>query len=490
RTRQRRRCEVVRRERCEVARTLDAFQRSEERCAALLVAALTSARVECGVYLLGRALDHFARQDEHDPVVLGELESFEFATVARAELRSVLQEVRNVRAQRTRKRAQLRCGIGIASQRVCQPPRGRRVGAAAAQPRGNRKTFLDPRAEARAVAVDHALEGATNERIAGEPSDAQRGRAVDRDPVGERNALVDRDELVVPVLTGRTDDERQVDLGGRGCATHSRASASARNSAGASSSPRTFGSRPIVAIASSARPRSATPASSSEFARRLRLCAKQASTTCFTRRKSCGSPVRRKATSAESTFGRGRNTVGGTGWKPVRSATSCTRTDTAPYALVEGEAKRRSATSRCTITVQSSIPGRRSRLSAINGVATLYGRLATSFFAPGAASARSSFTASPKRNSTFGRPASRSTSCGPRDVSTSTAYTWATRSARYVVRMPRPGPISSTTSSSASSARRPITPRMFSSTRKFCLSLFFALTIKAVRRPQLRSRQS
>src|SRR5439155_20007940 len=121
RTRQRRRCEVVRRERCEVARTLDAFQRSEERRSALLVALLTSARVECGVYLLGRALDHLARQDEQDPVILGKLESFEFATVARAELRSVLQEVRNVRAQRTRKRAQLLCGIGIASQRVCQP---------------------------------------------------------------------------------------------------------------------------------------------------------------------------------------------------------------------------------------------------------------------------------------------------------------------------------------------------------------------------------
>ena len=87
--------------------------------------------------------------------------------------------------------------------------------------------------------------------------------------------------------------------------------------------------------------------------------------------------MRRNATSAESTFGRGRNTSRETGWKPVRSVASCTSTETAPYAFVDGCAKKRSATSRCTITHQSSSCSS-ARLSATIGVATLYGRFATS----------------------------------------------------------------------------------------------------------------
>ena len=96
------------------------------------------------------------------------------------------------------------------------------------------------------------------------------------------------------------------------------------------------------------------PASESEFGRVFRRCENAASTTCLTIANRGGSSVRRNATSAESTFGGGRNTVRATGWKPVRSAASCTSTDTAPYAFVEGEAKNRSATSRCTITHHSA----------------------------------------------------------------------------------------------------------------------------------------
>ena len=113
--------------------------------------------------------------------------------------------------------------------------------------------------------------------------------------------------------------------------------------------------------------------------------------------------MRRNATSAESTFGRGRNTVRETGWKPVRSAASWTRTETAPYAFVLGSAKKRSATSRCTITHQSSTLGRPSRLSTTSGVATLYGRFATSFAGAGSSAARSRRSASPKWSSTFVR---------------------------------------------------------------------------------------
>ncbi len=81
-------------------------------------------------------------------------------------------------------------------------------------------------------------------------------------------------------------------------------------------------------------------------------------------------PILRKATSADSTFGRGLNTSRETGWKPVRSAASWTSTDTLPYAFVEGSAKKRSATSRCTITHQLVICST-FRLSATSGVATL-----------------------------------------------------------------------------------------------------------------------
>ena len=68
-----------------------------------------------------------------------------------------------------------------------------------------------------------------------------------------------------------------------------------------------------------------------------------------------------------------------TGWNPVRRACSRTITDTAPYAFVPGSAKNRSATSRCTITHQDSSSGTPVSVSATSGVATLYGRLATSF---------------------------------------------------------------------------------------------------------------
>ena len=115
----------------------------------------------------------------------------------------------------------------------------------------------------------------------------------------------------------------------------------------------------------------AIPASSSEFGSVLRRCAKAPSTMRFRRRQSGGSSVRRNATSADSTLGRGRNTSRETGWKPVRSAASWTSTLTAPYGFVDGCAKRRSATSRCTITVQLSRLGIPSRLSTRIGVATL-----------------------------------------------------------------------------------------------------------------------
>src|SRR5439155_14316349 len=152
-------------------------------------------------------------------------------------------------------------------------------------------------------------------------------------------ALVDGAELVLAVVAFGADDEREVDLGRRRRAGDRSASASPTNSAGRSASARVAGSRPMPSRARAASSRDATPASASEFASVLRRWANAPSTTLFT----CGATpgaVRRNATSAESTFGRGRNTSRDTAWKPVRSAASCTSTDTAPYAFVRGAAKK------------------------------------------------------------------------------------------------------------------------------------------------------
>ena len=62
-------------------------------------------------------------------------------------------------------------------------------------------------------------------------------------------------------------------------------------------------------------------------------------------------------------------TLRATGWKPVRSVTSWTRTETAPYAFVPIGANSRSATSRCTITHHRSTDGIESSDSATSGVA-------------------------------------------------------------------------------------------------------------------------
>src|SRR5437762_10528079 len=82
-------------------------------------------------------------------------------------------------------------------------------------------------------------------------------------------------------------------------------------------------------------------------------------------------------TNADSTFGAGTNTVGGT--RPTTEATAqyATLTDTAPYASDRTGAASRSPTSLCTITSIREICGTPSSRSATSGVATLYGRLAT-----------------------------------------------------------------------------------------------------------------
>src|SRR5215216_7059918 len=212
-----------------------------------------------------------------------------------------------------------------------------------------------------------------DKRVGGKAGDGELVRGVQPDPVGERDPLQHRRDLVAPVRPRRPDDQRQVQLRGGEQLGHASAAARRTNSSGSSSSARALGARPSCASAAAASSRPAMPASSSEFGSRLRRWAKAPSTT----RLSLGqgtrgrSARRRKETRAESTFGGGRKTVRETAWKPVRSVASCSRTETAPYAFVLGAAKNRSATSRWTITVHTSMARKRSRLSTTIGVATL-----------------------------------------------------------------------------------------------------------------------
>ena len=119
---------------------------------------------------------------------------------------------------------------------------------------------------------------------------------------------------------------------------------------------------------------SAVTRSASERRSVFRRCPKPART----RRKSssggtdggpAGTGRRRMATSAESTFGRGRNTDGGTRPTIAASAQYATLTLTAPYALVPGPAASRSPTSACTMTSMRSTKGSSSSRSATIDVA-------------------------------------------------------------------------------------------------------------------------
>ena len=126
-------------------------------------------------------------------------------------------------------------------------------------------------------------ERAADERVGGVALDAESVRGgLDLDPVGEREPLVDGQQLVPAVVAQWADDEAEVDLRGSR-RLHPSASASATNSGGASASARTAGSRPIRASAAAASSRDATPASSSELGSVLRRCANAAATTRFTR---------------------------------------------------------------------------------------------------------------------------------------------------------------------------------------------------------------
>src|SRR4051812_40857024 len=423
---ERRAHEIVRRQGGEIPGALHRGEPVEQRLAPLGEAGHVLPRVEGCVHVGCRRLRGIARQEGDDPEVLRQVERLELAAVPRAELRTVGEEEWDVGSDLRGQAAQLLGRQRLGQHLVGEPKRGRGVGAAAAEPGGDRDLLLDPDAPARldARTAGKLAERRAHERVVREALHPKLLRLLELDPVDEVDALQDGQDLVLAVIAQWADHQGEVDLGRSGGTAHGKALTSATNSPGTSASARVSAGRPIAASAAAASSREASPACATEFGSVFRRWAKAAVTSSFTRPKSAGSSVRRKATSAESTFGWGRKTVRETAWEPVRSAASWTSTETAPYSFVPGCAKNLSATSRCTITHQSRRLGSPSRLSTTSGVATLYGRFATSFVASCGSSIRS---ASPKTRSTF---AGRSLSAGSSARSISIAWTRRTLSAR------------------------------------------------------------
>ena len=133
------------------------------------------------------------------------------------------------------------------------------------------------------------------------------------------------------------------------------------------------------------------------------------------------------------------------------------------------------------MTHQRTSDGARSRVSTTSGVATLYGRLATSFVGAGTSAPTSTASASPNTSRTFRARRERRAERRLERAVELDRVDDAACSGEVRVRTPRPGPTSSTTSSAASSASRPMTPRMFSSTRKCWPSAFFGATVTGAR---------
>src|SRR6185437_15764495 len=232
-----------------------------------------------------------------------------------------------------------------------------------------------------------------------------RALAADRDPVApgglrgdlveQRDGVEDRHQVVVAISTRRTHRELEVEFGGyphghtghdgeivRGAAGDAdrRAAARRANSVTPSDSPQAPGSRRAARSSRSAS--GAEPAQPDSAARSvLRRCRKAASTTANTSSRLAvvsGGSRRVNATSRESTFGTGQNTLRGTGPAGRTAAYQASFTDGVPYTRDPGAAHIRSATSAWTMTSPRRSDGRAASRCSSTGTATLYGRFATS----------------------------------------------------------------------------------------------------------------
>ena len=329
-----------------------------------------------------------------------------------------------------------------------------------------------------AVAVGHAFEAhgerACRRRTRRHATSGERSTAIRS---GERDALVDGHDLVLPSARTRTDHERQVDLGGRRRARHFNASASARNSLRARALRR---ERSALCRSARSPPRADCARGNSGELERVREplapMGERALDHSFD-----ATEVGRQTGAAEGDERRvdvrprpEHRPVTRDGSR-VRSAAELDQHGdgaVAPWSRARRRSGRRprAAPSR----VQSSIPGR--PVEALGDQAASRRCTGGSPRAwsrrRGCAADRAAGIAETQLDV---RPACRTASAvsvrGTRRARPRRPGTRDPRDTR--VRMPRPGPISSTTSSASSSASRPITPRMFSSTRKCWPSFFF-----------------
>jgi hypothetical protein len=175
------------------------------------------------------------REDEHDEVVLRQVEPRERRAVAFAELRPVAEEERHVRANAARDRIEAREFDGRGERSVREPERGRGVRATAAEAGRNGDALVDPSAPALRVPrrFRKCPQRRAHEGVAVEAGDVELGRRLDRDQVAERESLEDRRHLVFAIGAPRADDEGEVEL--RRCrrSVHN-PRASSTNSSGAS----------------------------------------------------------------------------------------------------------------------------------------------------------------------------------------------------------------------------------------------------------------
>ena len=455
----------------------DCVRAVEQRRAPLVEPASPRRVVEARVDVGRRVFAAPSREHEHDPVVLRQLERLE----RRCRRRSPscgprLEEERDVGAELDARARARRSSRGAArAQRLVREPerRRRRRSCRRRAPRRPGCACRSSRASAaRARGRPRALERAPDERVAREAVDAKLvGRLRASSSVGEVERWQHGRDLVLAVGAPRADDEREVDL--RRCAgarvTPARR-ASATNSAASSSSARTSPARgrsPQARLPPArARRRPRARASSASVLRRwanARLDDPLHAPEVVGKPR-CGGT--RRARSRRS--GAGGRPSARRGGKPVRSRRELDEHRDGAVGLRRRRRRRsgrrpRAAPSR---TSARRAGGRRgSRRRAASRRCTAGSRRASS-----AAGRASRGRAGARRRSGAARSVARRAArraAGSSDAVELDRVHVARRDRRgSAVRTPSPGPTSSTTSSASSSASRPITPRMFSSTRK------------------------
>src|SRR5436190_1807094 len=100
-------------------------------------------RVEGGVHVGGGGLPLVAREEDDDPEVLWQVERLQHASVARAELRAVGEEERDVGSDLRGDAVQILGRQRLGERLVREPERGRRIGAATAEAGSDRDLLLD-----------------------------------------------------------------------------------------------------------------------------------------------------------------------------------------------------------------------------------------------------------------------------------------------------------------------------------------------------------